>query len=119
MPIRILLIDKDEMTAAVKALELAGYDVIKAVNAVRGLKKLREVRPDLVILGNPLPQSPGEELVWRIRQASYLPIVVIGNKEKETESLEQGADAYVPKPPNMSELVARVRALLRRKIKQE
>jgi len=119
MPIRIFLIDKDEMSAAVKALELAGYDIIKAVNVTQGLKKLCEVRPDLVILGNALPQSDGGELVWRIRQASYLPIVVIGSKEKETESLEQGADAYVTKPPNMSELVARVRALLRRKMKQE
>ncbi len=51
----------------------------------------------------------------RIRQASYLPIIVLGSQEKAAETLELGADAYMTKPPSPSELVARVRSLLRRK----
>jgi len=57
----------------------------------------------------------GEDPYLRIRQASYLPIIVLGSQEEAAEMLELGADAYIPKPPSLSELVARVRALLRRK----
>jgi len=57
----------------------------------------------------------GEDPCLRIRQASYLPIIVLGSDEQAAEMLELGADAYMTKPPSLSELVARVRALLRRK----
>ena len=58
-----------------------------------------------------------EEPYFRIRQASYLPIIVLGSEEKAAEMLELGADAYIAKPPDLSELVARVHSLLRRKPK--
>ena len=57
----------------------------------------------------------GEDPCLRIRQASYLPIIVLGSKEEAAEMLELGADAYITKPPSLAELVARVRTLLRRK----
>ncbi len=61
----------------------------------------------------------GEEPYFRIRQASYLPIIVVGSEEEAAEMLELGADAYITKPPNLSELVARVHSLLRRKRKDD
>lgn len=61
----------------------------------------------------------GEEAYFRIRQASYLPIIVLGSEEGAAEMLELGADVYITKPPNVNELVARVNALLRRKRKDD
>ena len=66
-----------------------------------------------------LPMMNGEEPYFRIRQASYLPIIVLGSEEEAAEMLELGADAYITKPPNLSELVARVHSLLRRKPKDD
>jgi len=57
----------------------------------------------------------GEEPVFHFRQICYLPILAIGSREEAAETLELGADAYITKPPSPDELVARVRALLRRK----
>lgn len=62
-----------------------------------------------------LPTVNGEDAYLRIRQASYLPIIVLGGQEEAAETLEYGADAYMTKPTNHIELVARVRGLLRRK----
>lgn len=118
---RILVVEKDEALRlkAAGALESAGYEVAIAVDALDGLKKLYETYPDLIIVARELPRVNGEDAYLRIRQASYLPIIVIGNREEAAEMLELGADAYVAKPPVLGELVARVRALLRRKPRQE
>lgn len=119
-PTRILLIEKDETLAseATVALEKAGYKVDRAVDYPSGLKKLYEEYPDLIIVSNELPMANDEDPYLRIRQASYLPIIVLGSqKEEAAEMLELGADAYVTKPPSLNELVARVRVLLRRKPK--
>jgi len=62
-----------------------------------------------------LPLVDGEDPCLRIRQACYLPIIVLGNQEETAEMLEFVADAYMTKPLSLSELVARVHALLRRK----
>jgi len=100
-------------------LEEAGYKVVMAGDGLDGLKKLYEAYPDLIILAKELPMVDGEDSYLRIRQASYLPIIVVGNQEEAAETLELGADAYMTKPPSLSELVARVRALLRRKPKDD
>lgn len=99
------------------ALEEAGYQVVKANSALDGLKKLYEAYPDVVILARELPMLHGEEPCLRIRQASYLPIIVLGSGEEAAEVLELGADVFMTKPPNLDELVARVHSLLRRKLK--
>jgi DNA-binding response OmpR family regulator len=120
-PVRILVVEKDEplRLKAAGALEAAGYEVAIAVDAVDGLKKLYQTCPDLIIVARELPRIDGEDAYLRIRQASYLPIIVIGNREEAAEMLELGADAYVAKPPSLGELVARVRAILRRKSSHE
>lgn len=114
---RILVIEKDEVLAVevVTALEEAGYVVVRTADALDGLKKLYEAYPDLIIVASELPMVKGEDPCLRIRQASYLPIIVLGNNDESAEMLELGADAYMTKPPSLSELVARVHALLRRK----
>lgn len=114
---RILVIESDEALAAEEAaaLEEAGYTVVRTDDALDGLKKLYEAYPDLVIMARELPMVDGEDPCLRIRQASYLPILVIGSNEGAAETLELGADAYMTKPPSLSELVARVHSLLRRK----
>lgn len=61
-----------------------------------------------------LPMLGREDPCLRIRQASYLPIIVLGSEEYEAETLEIVADVYMAKPPSLIELVARVKALLRR-----
>jgi len=111
----ILFVEKDEVLQlkAVEALEAAGYEIVTAEDAMEGLKKLNETRPDLIIIE--LPMENGEDDYLRIRQASYLPIIVVGSREEAAEMLEFGADAYVAEPLSPDELVARVRALLRRK----
>jgi DNA-binding response OmpR family regulator len=94
----------------------AGYDVVTATDAIDGLRKVYEVRPDLIIAGRELPMINGEDACLKIRQASYLPILVLGSEEEAVETLELGIDAFLTKPPSTNELVARVRALLRRKM---
>ena len=84
----------------------------------QGLSSIYESCPDLVIMAQDLPVLNAEELCSRLRQVSHLPIIALGNREKgadEVEMLELGADAYMSKPPDLTELIARVRSLLRRR----
>jgi two-component system response regulator ArlR len=114
---RILLIEADEALAAeiASTLQQAGYHIVTAGGPLEGLKKLYEFHPDLVIMARELLPADGESSFLRLRQASYLPIVVVGSQKEAAETLESGADAYVTTPPNLTELLARVRSLLRRK----
>lgn len=114
---RILVIEKDEALAVKEtaALEEAGYSVVRVTDVLDGLKKLYEAYPDLIIVAQESPIVNDEDACLRIRQASYLPIIVLGSEEEEVETLELGVDAYITKPPSLSELVARVHSLLRRK----
>ena len=80
-----------------------------------GFKKIYEVHPDLVIIAKDLPRANAEDPCVRIRQMTYLPIIVLGDQCNSSEILERGADAYMEKPPDLTELKSRVRSLLRRK----
>ena len=114
---RILVIVRDDSLALqVKGtLREAGYRVWRARDGIDGLKKLNRASPDLVVMEGDLAPVSHEDPCSRIRQASYVPIIAVGTEQDGTDMLEFGADAYVPKPPNLVELTARVRALLRRK----
>ncbi|MBU2009862.1 MAG: response regulator transcription factor [Chloroflexi bacterium] len=118
---RVLLISgKEALRAGVaSALEEAGFQVTHVPDGYQGLRSVYEASPDLVIMAEDLPPAGGAQVCSRLRQVSHLPIIVLGSGGTkgtgEIEMLEVGADAYMPKPPNPAELVARVRSLLRRK----
>lgn len=118
---RILVIAKDDYLAAQvgDTLRQAGYRVWRARDGVDGLKKLQKASPDLVIMERELSLVNSEDPCSRIRQASYIPIIAVGNEQDVPEVLEFGADAYIAKPPNLRELTARVRAMLWRKNRDE
>ena len=115
---RILIIEKDQALAEKEAvaLEKEGYKVKICADALEGIKKLYESYPDLIIASRDLPMVKGEDAYQRIRQASYLPLIVIGIEEESAEVLEFGADAYITRETDLRELVARVRSILRRKM---
>jgi len=117
-PPRILIIENNEAAAGrlVSFLEDAGFDVVMAADATLGMAMLYETHPDLVVMAGSLPVINGEDPCLRIRQASYLPIIVLGGIYDAVEALELGADAYLDEPPGREELVARVNALLRRRL---
>jgi len=114
---RILVIEQDEELAqeVTAALEEAGYIVVRTDDTRDGLRKLYQAYPDLIILARESSMVNGEDPCLRVRQACYLPIIVLGNDDVASEILELGADAYLMKPPGLHELVARVNSLLRRK----
>ena len=113
----ILVIENDEMIGVKvsAALEGAGYRVIRAEGALEGLDKLYQIYPDLIILDSDLGMVDGEDTYARIQQTTHLPLIVIGVQEEAVEVLELGADAFMVKPPSLTELVARVRRLLQQK----
>lgn len=117
----ILLIESDDALAmkTVTALEEAGHKAERASDALDGLKKLHQAYPNLIIVAREPSMVNREEAYFRIRQASYVPIIVLGHEEDAAEMLELGADVYMTKPVNLEELAARVNALLRRKGKDD
>jgi two-component system response regulator ResD len=95
----------------------AGFDVVCIANGKDGVEKAREIRPDLVLLDVVLPEMDGLEVCRRIRESLNTPIIMLTVKDAEVDrvvGLEIGADDYVCKPFSTRELVARVRAMLRR-----
>lgn len=117
---RILMIIRDSGLAAQlrEALRKAEYRVWHARDGVDGLKKLRRAYPDLVVMERELSPVNREDSCLRIRKATRAPIIVVGGGQNGAETLELGADAYLPKPPDLTELRARVRAMLRRKFSE-
>ncbi len=94
-----------------------GYTVVTATDGVEGLQAARRVRPDVVVLDLMLPRMDGMEVCRRLRADSDVPILMLTAKGEEFDrvmGLEMGADDYLTKPFSMRELIARVRALLRR-----
>ena len=116
---RILLVeDERPIREAVQAyLEREGYWVTPAADGAVALETASRKRFDLVVLDLNLPKVPGEEVCRRLREASDVPIIMLtakGAEEERVRGLEIGADDYLVKPFSPRELVARVRALLRR-----
>ncbi len=116
---KILVIDDEEPTVQLigMLLERRGYEVIKAYRAEEGLRKAYRFQPDLVLLDIMMPDMDGWEVCKRLREMSDVPIVFISAKSEVKDvvrGLEMGADDYIIKPYDNDELVARVKAHLRR-----
>ena len=98
-------------------LEHEGYAVLQAENGLQGLSGVREQHPDLVILDVMMPDMDGWETCRKLREFSQVPVLMLTARAQSKDivtGLESGADDYLVKPFNMDELVARIRALLRR-----
>lgn len=119
---KILIIDDEpairEMVAV--ALEMADFEVLEAENAQAGHALIVDQRPDLVLLDWMLPQVSGIELARRLKRddsTADVPIIMLTAKSEEDnklQGLEGGADDYITKPFSTRELIARIRAVLRR-----
>jgi DNA-binding response OmpR family regulator len=115
----VLLVDDDTMITAplARALNQAGYDVSVADNGREGLALAREKQPDVVVLDVMMPQMDGWDVCRALRQDSTVPILMLtalGDEVDRILGLELGADDYLPKPFSTRELIARLKALLRR-----
>ena len=118
-PKKILVVDDDPHIREVIrfALEKAGMQVWEAENGQAGLQKIRAISPDLVVLDIIMPEMDGLEMCRELRKTSELPILFLSSRDDEIDriiGLEIGGDDYVTKPFSPRELVARVKAVLRR-----
>src|SRR4051795_13560248 len=116
---RVLVVDDEPQITRVlrTVLSSQGYQVQTASEGQSALTNFAEWRPELVITDLYMPHMDGIELCRRIRAQSKVPIVVLSVKGEEgtkVEALDSGADDYVTKPFGTDELLARVRATLRR-----
>src|SRR3989442_9283769 len=116
---RILVVDDEPQITRVLRTSLTshGYDVRSAADGQSALETFGDFSPSLVITDLSMPNLNGIELCRRLRQLSSVPIVVLsvkGEEQTKVEALDAGADDYVTKPFGIDELLARVRAALRR-----
>ena len=116
---RILIVDDEPQITRVlrRSLTSHGYDVRSAADGESALETFGDFSPNLVITDLSMPNLDGIELCRRLRELSPVPIVVLsvkGEERTKVEALDAGADDYVTKPFGIDELLARIRAALRR-----
>lgn len=116
---KVLVVDDDHQIreALRRGLQARGYDVLTAGNGETALDVLAGASVDVVVLDLGLPGIDGHEVIRRLRSFSDVPVVVLSVRESQSEkvtALDAGADDYVVKPFGMDELLARMRAALRR-----
>ena len=116
---RVLLIDDSETEREIveSRLEQHGYLVSTAVDGTEGMRKLYDLKPDLIVLDVVMPGIDGWQVLQRVREVSEVPVIMLTGRDTELErvrGLRGGADDYIGKPFSASELVARVEAVLRR-----
>lgn len=115
----ILLVDDEANILELNRIyiENAGYTVVTARDGIEALKQFRATRPALVVLDLMMPEVDGWEVCRRLRQEGQTPIIMLTARAEDIDrivGLELGADDYMTKPYNPRELVARIRAVLRR-----
>ncbi len=118
-PIRVLLVEDE--SSFIEALQIGlgneGFEVTVATDGAQALDLFEETNPDLVLLDLMIPKISGLDVCRQIRATSTTPIIMVTAKSEEIDTvvgLEVGADDYVTKPYRLRELVARMRAVLRR-----
>lgn len=116
---RILVVDDEPQLTRVLRTGLGsrGYDVRTAADGLAGLEVFVDWHPDLVITDLAMPNMEGLELCRRLREVSQVPIIILsakGEEKTKVQALDLGADDYVTKPFGIDELLARIRASLRR-----
>ncbi|MBA2387884.1 MAG: response regulator transcription factor [Acidimicrobiia bacterium] len=115
-----VLVVEDEMSfveALMIGLKREGFNVEVATDGVQALERFEAVKPDVLLLDVMLPRISGIDVCRQIRKVSQVPIIMVSAKGGEIDTvvgLEVGADDYVTKPYRIRELVARIRAVLRR-----
>ena len=118
MPTVLIAEDEPEIVALVRDyLKNAGFDVLVAMDGDAAVRQARSSRPDLVVLDLGLPRRDGIDVIRELRRTSNVPVVILTARGEESDrilGLEMGTDDYVVKPFSPRELVARVRAVLRR-----
>jgi two-component system KDP operon response regulator KdpE len=117
---RILVVDDEPQIRKFLRISLGanGYDVAEAANAKEGIEAARVQKPDVVILDLGLPDMDGQEAISAIRELGDMPILVLSVRASEAdkvEALDRGATDYVVKPFGIGELMARLRAAMRRR----
>jgi DNA-binding response OmpR family regulator len=118
---RILVVEDDPaiLRGLADNLQFEGYDVITAADGESGYRTYKKDKPDLIVLDLMLPRVSGLELCRKVRaEGSHVPIVMLTARSEESDRIlgfDLGADDYVTKPFSIRELIARVRAILRRK----
>lgn len=120
MPEKILLVEDEEKLARMVELELhyEGYEVEKAFDGRAGLERALSGDYDLVLLDIMLPALNGMEVLRRLRKESQLPVIMLTARDTvidKVAGLDSGADDYITKPFAIEELLARIRAALRKK----
>lgn len=116
---KILIVDDEKPISDIIKFNLTkeGYETVTAFDGREALEKFKEEEPDLIILDLMLPELDGLEVAKEVRKTSHLPIIMLSAKDSEFDKvigLEIGADDYVTKPFSNRELLARVKAHLRR-----
>jgi len=120
MPQKILVVDDEKNISDILAFNLKkeGYDVVTANNGKAGLEKVFSENPDLILLDVMMPEMDGFEVCKKVREKLNTPIIMLTARAEELDKvlgLELGADDYVTKPFGIRELIARVKANLRKK----
>ncbi len=121
---RILVVDDEPQIRRFLRTSLTanGFEVIEARTAAEGRRRADAEKPDLIILDLGLPDGDGKDVLRDVRKTSETPILVLSAREREAEKVEAldlGADDYVNKPFGMEELMARLRAALRHRLRQQ
>ena len=116
---KILVVEDEKAISDILVFNLQreGYDTLAAYDGAEGLRCALEEAPDLILLDVMLPEMDGFEVCRRVRAEKDTPIIMLTAREEETDKvmgLELGADDYITKPFSMRELMARVKANMRR-----
>jgi two-component system, OmpR family, KDP operon response regulator KdpE len=120
-PIRVLVVDDEPQIRRLLRVSLTaqGYRISEAGSGGQALVMAATEKPEVIILDLGLPDIDGQEVIRRVREWTDTPIIVLSVRDREhekVEALDLGADDYVTKPFGMSELLARLRALLRHRL---